>query len=108
MKQQFLSLILVAVGFIGMTVYDYFTDKHFPKPIKSIFEAGDGLHVLYKDNNTVEDILIELLDEQDTYSIDINGKVYTIKMFRHCTIGTCDVVDIAVDGDLFEVSSFIR
>jgi|GEM_PF-6086610 len=98
--------IAMSAFYIGLNSQD---SKPFPAPIKRIFEAQDGLHVLYKADKRVEDILIELEDEQDVYSFDINGKVHSVQIIRHCTIGDCDVVDVVIDNDnLVCVPSHVR
>jgi len=103
LKQSLYAILLSGCLFTGCT-----QQSTFPKPVKHVFESYDGVHVLYKQDSQIEDILIELEDERDLYNFDINGTIYTLQLFRHCTIGTCDVVDIAIDGEVFEVNSFIK
>lgn len=72
--------------------------KPFPAPILKVFEAQDGLHVLYREEDAVEDILIELVDEQELYYFDINGKQHSVLLVRHGMIGECNVVDVSLDN----------
>ena len=112
MKQHFIYIGIIVgmtIALMGTVIAFSNEPKPFPAPIKRIFEAQDGLHVLYKTDKRVEDILIELEDEQDVYSFDINGKVHSVQIIRHCTIGDCDAVDVVIDNDkLVCVPSHVR
>lgn len=90
-----ISIVALSIHFVKNTNKKA---EFFPAPIEHVFEAQDGLHVLYKDDDRIEDILIELEDEQDVYYFDIDDKQHSVLLIRHCTIGDCDMVDVSIDN----------
>lgn len=90
-----IALVALSINFVRNTNKKA---EFFPAPIEHVFEAQDGLHVLYKGDDRIEDILIELVDEQDVYYFDIDGKQHSVLLIRHCTIGDCNMVDVSVDN----------
>lgn len=112
MKHHFIYIgIIVGMAIALMVTVITFSSepKPFPAPILKAFEAQDGLHVLYREEDAVEDILIELVDEQELYYFDINGKQHSILLVRHCMIGECNVVDVSLDnGRMLCIPSHVR
>lgn len=96
-------LLPVCVGFLGMTLYDLYTERiESEKP--AIYESNDGF--LHFDCGRVR-----LIDEQTEYSFkcDFDGSTHEAIYFRTGSASTgCTGVYVVSGGELFKINTLAK